>query len=104
MLSARLPKEIQVARDAYKADMTYRDLGAKLGYSDAESRIIWIELKKRGLLHSNPRGASGRGACSDSASVNDRIGTLGEKQKAWRKEKTTCHNHCPTTRLRPSKR
>lgn len=51
--ATRLPRILQSALDAYTPNMTYRDLGAALGYSDGEAREIWQELRRRGLLHTS---------------------------------------------------
>ncbi len=48
---AGLPKILKEALNAYVPGMTYRELGAKFGYNDGEAREIWLELKRRGLLH-----------------------------------------------------
>lgn len=45
-----LSNELQVAREALKPGMTYRDLGKTMGYSDEEARLVWQELKRRGWL------------------------------------------------------
>ncbi len=45
-----LPSELRVALDAYRPGMSYRDLGKALRYSDGEARIVWQELRQRGLL------------------------------------------------------
>ncbi len=52
-----LPQLLQQALDAYMPGMTYRDLGAALGYSNAEARTLWQELHKRGFLHTSARSA-----------------------------------------------
>ncbi|MHB8596732.1 MAG: ATP-binding protein [Ktedonobacteraceae bacterium] len=46
-----LPGELQEALDAYRPGMNYRDLGRALNYSDDEARILFRELRQRGLLH-----------------------------------------------------
>lgn len=43
---------LRAVLDAYVPGMTYRDLGAALGYTDREAREIWQELRRRGLLRS----------------------------------------------------
>jgi hypothetical protein len=48
--AAGLPQILQVAYDAYVPGMTYRELGAALGYGDREAREVFLELKRRGLL------------------------------------------------------
>jgi hypothetical protein len=51
--TAELPEILRVAYNALAPGMTYRDLGAALGYSDREARMIWQELRKRGLLRAS---------------------------------------------------
>jgi hypothetical protein len=46
-----LADELRAALSVYQPGMTYRDLGRALGCSDTEARILWQELKQRGLLH-----------------------------------------------------
>jgi hypothetical protein len=47
---AGLADELRAALSVYQPGMTYRDLGRALGCSDTEARILWQELKQRGLL------------------------------------------------------
>jgi hypothetical protein len=42
--------ELAAALEVYRPGMTYRDLGRALACSDEEARIIWQELRRRGLL------------------------------------------------------
>jgi hypothetical protein len=46
-----LPRILRAAYDAYVPGMSYRELGAELGYTDREAREIFLELRRRGLLH-----------------------------------------------------
>lgn len=48
---ARLPQILKTALSSYVPGMTYRDLGAALGYNNVEAREIWLELRRRGLLY-----------------------------------------------------
>jgi len=49
--AAGLASELQAALEVYQPGMTYHDLGRAMGCSDTEARILWRELKQRGLLH-----------------------------------------------------
>ncbi len=46
-----LTRELRAALDTYRPGMTYRDLGKAMNCSDAEARIVFQELRRRGLLH-----------------------------------------------------
>ncbi len=48
-----LGRVLRDALNAYEPGMTYRELGAKLGYGDSEAREIFFELKRRGLFQSS---------------------------------------------------
>ncbi len=48
---ASIPAELRAAVQAYLPGMSYRDLGRALGWGDGEARVVWQEMKKRGLLH-----------------------------------------------------
>ncbi|MEO9028344.1 MAG: hypothetical protein ABI413_05980, partial [Ktedonobacteraceae bacterium] len=63
--AARLPRILQEALNALTPNMTYRDLGAALGYSNGEARAIWQELRRRGLLHASGQVEAPRGQISD---------------------------------------
>ncbi len=68
--------------------MTYRELGAALGYSDGEVRILWDELRKRGLLQSGPtqeQAAVSAPASSKPAPRAEDI-DLTEAMRAWYQE------------------
>jgi hypothetical protein len=49
-----IPQELREAVRVYQPGMMYRDLGRALGCSDAMARVIWQEMKKRGLLNAAP--------------------------------------------------
>ncbi len=48
---AGIPQELREAVRVYQPGMTYRDLGRVLVCSDGEARILWQEMKQRGLLN-----------------------------------------------------
>ena len=43
--------ELKAALKVFQPGMTYRDLRRALRYTDDKARIIWQELRRRGLLH-----------------------------------------------------
>jgi hypothetical protein len=43
--------ELRAALEVYQPGMNYRDLGKAMHYTDGEARLLWQELKRRGLLH-----------------------------------------------------
>jgi hypothetical protein len=47
----RIPHELREAVRVVRPGMTYRDLGRELGRTDGEARVLWQEMKKRGLLN-----------------------------------------------------
>jgi hypothetical protein len=49
-LAGGTPLDLQAALSMYRPGMTYRQLGAALGYGDSEARTLWTELQKRGML------------------------------------------------------
>ena len=66
--AAGLSRILRAAYDAYVPGMSYRDLGAALGYGDREAREIFLELRHRGLLHTQAEGTElvGVGAVNTS--------------------------------------
>jgi len=46
-----MASELRVALEVYQPGMNYRDLGKAMSYTDGEARLLWQELKRRGLLH-----------------------------------------------------
>lgn len=46
-----LPGDLRAALDVYRPGMSYRDLGKALRCDDGEARMVWQELRRRGLLH-----------------------------------------------------
>jgi hypothetical protein len=71
--TAAIPVLLRRAQELYRPGMTYRDLGAELGYGDAEAREIWLELRRRGLLHAAPQPA-------------ERATTRQEARQPWHKQ------------------
>jgi hypothetical protein len=49
--AARLASDLQAALEVLQSGMTYRDLGKALSCSDTDARLVWQELKRRGLLN-----------------------------------------------------
>ena len=79
-----LPSDLRVALDAYRPGMSYRDLGKALRYDDAAARMLWLELRQRGLLHVSEKRRPAEQASSPAAPQNKPVAEESDLDRALR--------------------
>jgi len=72
--TGELPSELRAALQVYQPGMTYRSLARAMNWTDSEARIVWRELRQRGLLHAT-------GSESEQATVKPEIPVPAQPQK-----------------------
>jgi hypothetical protein len=48
-----MASDLRAALEVYQPGMNYRDLGKAMHHTDDEARLLWQELKRRGLLRTS---------------------------------------------------